>query len=215
MHIQQTITPAYIVPTLRLFFIVLAGSIVTLALFVLMAKLIEQDDISVVPVVTPTIGPIVYEAQEEDTRIKTPVKPREETPPPPSVPKAVNPEPQETPNVEWQAPSVGSPSLQINSALGSGMRDQSARPVVQVEPTYPPEAARDGTEGWVRLSFTIDETGNVMDIEIIEAQPKRVFNRAARQALGRWKYQPKVVDGKPQAQPGMQVLLSFNLNSQG
>ena len=49
------------------------------------------------------------------------------------------------------------------------------------------------------------------DIEVIEAEPKRVFDREARRALRKWKYKPKIVDGKPVKQPGMFVQLDFKL----
>jgi protein TonB len=61
------------------------------------------------------------------------------------------------------------------------------------------------------LRFSIDEVGGVTDIEIIEAQPKRVFNRAAKRALKRWKYKPKVVDGKTIKQTGLTVQLDFSM----
>ena len=79
-------------------------------------------------------------------------------------------------------------------------------------PKYPTQAARDGKEGWVQLSFTIDELGGVTDVEVIDAEPKRIFDREAKRALRKWKYRPKIIDGKPQKQPGLQVQLDFKLN---
>ena len=90
-------------------------------------------------------------------------------------------------------------------------RDGEATPIVRIDPKYPPQAARDGREGWVRLSFTINEVGGVDDIEVIEAEPKRVFDREARRALRKWKYKPKIVDGKAVKQTNMFVQLDFKL----
>jgi protein TonB len=95
---------------------------------------------------------------------------------------------------------------------GAFGRDGDATPIVRIEPKYPAQAARDGREGWVQLSFTIDELGGVTDIKVLAAEPKRLFDREAKRALRKWKYRPKVVDGKPQRQSGMQVQLEFNLD---
>jgi protein TonB len=91
------------------------------------------------------------------------------------------------------------------------MRDGDATPIVRIDPKYPPEAARDGKEGWVDLSFTINEVGGVEDVEVLEADPKRIFDREAKRALRKWKYRPKVVDGIAQRQPGLRVRLEFSL----
>ena len=53
----------------------------------------------------------------------------------------------------------------------------------------------DGTEGWVKLEFTITETGTVKDPRVIDSQPPRIFNREAIRAILKWKFKPRVVDG--------------------
>jgi protein TonB len=99
--------------------------------------------------------------------------------------------------------------------LGNMMtRDGDATPIVRIEPQYPIAAARDGKEGWVQLSFSIDELGGVVDIEVIDAEPKRLFDREAKRALSKWKYKSKIVDGKPIKQTGLQVQLDFKLNQE-
>jgi protein TonB len=72
-------------------------------------------------------------------------------------------------------------------------------------------AQRNGTEGWVKLSFSINVVGGVEDVVVIEAEPKRVFNREAKRALKRWKYKAKIVDGKPVRQTGLTVQLDFSM----
>ncbi|MBZ9610269.1 energy transducer TonB [Rheinheimera maricola] len=91
--------------------------------------------------------------------------------------------------------------------------DRGATPLVRVEPRYPIAAARDGITGWVQLSFTIDKTGAVTQVEVLSAEPANVFNREAIRALKRWKYQPKIVNGEAINQPNMQVQLDFSLQA--
>jgi protein TonB len=86
-----------------------------------------------------------------------------------------------------------------------------ATPQFRVDPAYPPQASRDGVEGWVKLGFTVSASGTVTDISVIDAKPSKVFNREARRALKKWKYKPKLVDGKPVAQYNMVVVLDFKL----
>ena len=96
----------------------------------------------------------------------------------------------------------------------TGPTDRGATPIVRINPKYPPDAARDGVNGWVKLRFTINEVGQVVDVEVIEAQPKRIFDREAVRALKGWKYQPQIENGVAVKQTGMQVQLDFNLDTE-
>jgi protein TonB len=138
-------------------------------------------------------------------------------PPPKTPPKPQAPEPDTSNNTGGL--TFNMPGLQLAganagiSAPGAGFgRDGDATPIVRIEPKYPIQAARDGKEGWVKLSFTINEIGGVEDVKVIEAQPKRVFDKEARRALRKWKYKPKVVDGKALKQPGLTVQLDFKMD---
>lgn len=100
--------------------------------------------------------------------------------------------------------------------LGNMMtRDGDATPIVRIEPQYPIAAARDGKEGWVQLSFTINKLGGVEDVKVIKSKPKRVFDKEARRALKKWKYKPRIIDGKAQRVPGQTVQLDFSLEKGG
>ncbi|WP_341503574.1 TonB family protein [Gallaecimonas sp. GXIMD4217] len=158
---------------------------------------------------------------EDDPQRKTRQIPKKPPPPkqPPKPMKAIPDEPSkpqqqmqqlDLPKLDLAArgsgPGIGAPS--IGQGLGG---DGEATPIFRIDPKYPVEAARDGREGWVLLQFTINEVGGVEDISVIDAEPKRLFDREARRALKKWKYKPKIVDGKPVKQPGMKVTLDFNL----
>ena len=94
---------------------------------------------------------------------------------------------------------------------GGGSSDGDALPLVRIEPVYPRRAAMEGKEGWVTLSFDITRTGAVTNVKVRDSKPKRIFNSAARRALLKWKYKPKMVEGKPVNQVGKYVRLDFKL----
>jgi protein TonB len=194
---------------------ILLGASVAFALFVVMAKLVENTgEAGEKPPPPPVIDIVMAEPDDEaNTRIRTPPPP----PPPPQEPpkvEMVEPDAAEANNdgFSLSIPSVDTGGVGVSiGGIGDMMRDGDATPVVRIDPKYPPEAARDGTEGWVLLSFTIDTLGGVIDVEVLDADPKRVFDREAKRALRKWKYRPKVVDGVAQEQPGLQVRLDFTL----
>ena len=66
-----------------------------------------------------------------------------------------------------------------------------------VPPSYPPEAYRSRQQGWVEVAFTITTDGKVADAKVADSQPKRVFDQAALEAVRRWTFKPRMVDGKP------------------
>ena len=199
----------------RLIVSVLLGATVTFALFVLMAKLIanSQRPADEVPP-TPVID-IVMDEPDNSTEVRQRVPPP--PPPPPQQPPKMEPqEPEDSEpdagavNFNMPGVDIGGASIDIGSP-GAMQRDGEATPIFRSEPRYPSEASRDGKEGWVLLSFTINEVGGVEDVTVIEAQPKRIFNREAKRALRKWKYKAKIVEGKPVKQFNMKVRLDFNL----
>lgn len=96
--------------------------------------------------------------------------------------------------------------------LGGAMADRSALPLVRVEPQYPPQAAKRGLEGWVQLRFTITTGGTVADVVVVKSS-NPVFDRAAADAVKKWKYEPQMQAGKPVETPGVDVVLRFKMES--
>ncbi|RME35089.1 MAG: energy transducer TonB [Gammaproteobacteria bacterium] len=83
---------------------------------------------------------------------------------------------------------------------------ETAVPTYRVPPVYPPRALRAGIEGSVTVEFTITPEGEVADPEIVKADPPKIFDRAVLRAIRKWKFQPKIVDGKPVARRAVQVI---------
>jgi protein TonB len=194
----------------RLLLSLVVGAVITFFLYVLMAFLIGGDD-------------TFTNAKKEQIVIEinsTPPESKAQTRVPPEPPKAPVAEPESTDtggSIGFNLPSVdvGGASTGLGDPSSAMMRDGDATPIVRIEPKYPVQAARDGLQGWVKMRFTILEDGSVGDVTVVDAEPKRVFDREAIRALKRWKYSPKVVDGKAVQQPGIMVQLDFSLDQSG
>lgn len=66
-----------------------------------------------------------------------------------------------------------------------------------VEPVYP-RAARDaGTSGWVDLEFIVRPDGTISNARVVNSAPAEIFDRAALDAIAKWRFEPVVRDGKP------------------
>ncbi|HEY0916092.1 MAG TPA: energy transducer TonB [Solimonas sp.] len=141
--------------------------------------------------------------------------------PPPEMPDR----PEAPPEVPMQTTQIQGPtntnvainmrlenSTQVKSSFGLSSTDGEYLPIVKVAPMYPARAQSQGIEGWVLLSFTVTEAGGVADPKVIESQPPGVFDEAARKAVLKFKYKPRVESGKPIAVPNVQHLIRFELD---
>jgi protein TonB len=64
-------------------------------------------------------------------------------------------------------------------------------PVSRIDPEFPREAISAGADsGKVKAKMTIDASGEVTRVEIIEANPRRLFDRAVVKTLSQWKFAP-------------------------
>jgi protein TonB len=86
-----------------------------------------------------------------------------------------------------------------------------AVPMFRVQPIYPPRAAASNTEGWVLVQFDINASGAVTNVVALESEPGATFDKAATDAVSRWRYNPSIVNGQAVERIGVQTLLRFNL----
>jgi protein TonB len=94
--------------------------------------------------------------------------------------------------------SVDMPEIDIDIDVGGGISlARELTPLVRFPPDYPSAAINNRIEGYVLLRFTVTETGAVADPEVLRSEPPGIFDRAARRAVLRWKYQPQLANGEP------------------
>ena len=198
----------------KLLSVLSTSAIITFALFVCMQKLISNDEIVRSELKDYTIIDFIQNIEEKPVIERIRIKPKPlPQPKPEQVVKIIENDPDIGIDPTPQIPGFGNPVIKNNFVPTFTKQGGDARPIVRIEPKYPSQAARDGIEGWVKLSFTITPSGSVNNIQVLDANPKRTFNQAARRALAKWKYKPNIQAGKAQAQDGMMVMLDFTLAS--
>ena len=108
--------------------------------------------------------------------------------------------PSSIPGVPYTGDYLKSPPAQPVTGSGDALSVPDIitdiTPTVRIEPQYPQRALRAGIEGTVTVEFTIAVDGSIKDIEIVNADPPKIFDNEVLKALKRWKFPPQTVAGK-------------------
>ncbi len=199
----------------------LLGGPVTFSLFLLMAHLVSQPA-KLGESSESTVIDFSRRTSTSQAQTRTRSLPKK-----PPAPEKAPDIPKMSMNVKMDAPApkmaMNVPALSTSLSLGDGpylggstgggqaSGDRSVMPLVRIEPQYPRKAAMRGIEGYVRVKFDVNTAGGVENLQILEARPPRIFDQATKRAVLKWKYQPKLVDGKPVPRKGLLVELPFKL----
>jgi len=190
----------------------LLGALLTLSLIFLMQWLIAHGSEGSSDAIQGQVIEFVRVREDTEAQTKQRKLPKKETakePPPP-------PDMQLAQNLKPKLPDMTGMAVNLDFGLAGGplgaVSDTDVMPLVRIEPQYPSRALSRGIEGWVLLEFTISAAGTVTDVVIVDADPPGIFNRAAKRAVSRWKYKPMILDGNAVPRPGIQVVLSFELD---
>ncbi|MGH8496848.1 MAG: energy transducer TonB [Gammaproteobacteria bacterium] len=187
---------------------VIAGLAVALALFLLMHTLIGGGQEIAKPEDSGKVVNFIRIREEQMTQTKDRRKPPEpeepEEPPPPPKLAMQTPEQApttpldiETPNLDIAIGAGGSGPYIGSWQAGDASAEGDVVPIVKINPQWPREALVKGIEGFVELEFTIQPDGTVADVEVLNAEPRRLFVRDAIRAVLKWKFKPRIVDGQP------------------
>jgi len=187
---------------------------ITLGLFYFMQALIAtgadlDQRVTVVKIVDATMPEIELEVIEE---IDKPEPIEDDTEVVEEVPdRQVNLSDGPSLNIERASIDLDT-GLQLSNASISAT-DGDMLPLVAIAPQYPTRAAQRGIEGWCLVSFTVNGLGNVLEdtIVVVDAEPSTMFDRSSIRAAGRFKFQPRVVDGQGVAVENVQYVFRYEL----
>lgn len=186
---------------------VAAGLSVALLLFLLMHFLISGDKGINKAADQGSVVDFIRVKEDEMTRLKERIPPRKPPPPkdPPPPPKLKVTDTSKPPPVRLD---IATPRVNVPVSTGDGpyigqwsagdpASEGDVIPIVRIDPQWPREALLDGIEGYVIFEITILKDGSVANPRVLEAQPRRMFERNAARAIMKWKFKPRIIDGQP------------------
>lgn len=201
----NTSLQALLVKTLALVTKSILAATMTLLLFITMYQLIKTDGFPTTLAVPKAIPSITMPEDtitifdDEDLPIQTAIiEPPERiamvTDLDPGTSKSIIPS-----TFKWQESKMTLIKPSRNEAM----------PIFRVDAAYPERQLARGIEGFVDLSFDVDEIGATKNIQVIAAEPPRSFDKAAMKAVSRWKYEPRVINGKSVYQSNLTTRIRF------
>lgn len=182
---------------IKTFISLLAACLLTLSLFIGLNWIITNPSGQVGESKRTSIN---WNKPSEDS----PEERRNSPPPPPPKPPEVplttpsplanNPAPAANlaPPIDLDSPNTSfNPNEGFAGSLdGLGVDASTEMPVHRQAPDYPHQAYSRRIEGWVELEFEVDSQGKVIanTIQVINSQPKNIFDRSAIQAIAKWRF---------------------------
>lgn len=187
-----------------------ATLVLNLALFSLLPHLMQTQQEPLVSNITPAIAVVHVSPPKPPQRQQAIKKPAQQVVKKERIAqsKAQAPRPElqlnlmlrpEIPNSLGQVamPEVALASLEpLPTIFDSAALDQPLTALVQSPFIYPLRAKRLGIEGWVRIRLLISKQGDVERVEIVEAQPKNVFEQTVERGVRTWRFTPGTVAGE-------------------
>jgi len=195
-----------------------AAALITFGLFWVMQSLIARGSALDYRRDKRVVLDFVRFKREEKVETKSREKPRrlDRKEPPPQAQMPVTKMAQ-APNK--QALRVDVPPFQPQLALAGGPHlgaapaDSFAVPLVRPAARYPQRAQARGVQGWVHLRFTVTPQGTTKDVKVLDADPQGYFEKAAISAVEKYKYKPRVENGVPVEESGVEIVLSFEMEN--
>lgn len=188
----------------------LGSAVTTVVLFLTMKVLVTGQQYEIADAAQSFAIDFVRVQRDEDVDAKdrAPKRPAQQEPDEPPPPPKMS---------EVSKPNLDSGGVNANFDFDMGGMnlnapvDGDALAIVRVLPRYPSRALSRGIEGWVLLEFTIDEVGVAIEPTVVDSDPPGVFDRAAVNAVRKWKYRPKTEDGRAVKRPGVRQMVSFQI----
>lgn len=161
----------------------------------------KPDPIPEPPARKPAVDNVTKPAASEKPPVATTPSPTKPTSPPVSPPRKT--EPAQPASLPLQLPPTA--PVQPSQAPAPAPAPPVAAPIEPPKPApsllitkvsgatveFPPEAVRAGvTSGYVRARVRIDANGVPADVSIVESRPNRVFDRAVKNTLSLWRFNP-------------------------
>ena len=189
------------------------AALVTVGLFVLMMVLIAeefkpQEKLANASFeINPQVEDIkVIKRETKVDQVKKVITP----PPPPTIERQQAAKPTERiaslegAIPEFEAPKIDRQNFKIQ------VSDRDAQPLVRIPPIMPPRAEK---SGHCKVRFDVSPEGAPFNVTATYCTQK-LFERSSIKSVQKWKYNPKIVDGRSVSRSGVESKISFRLTDE-
>ncbi len=197
-------------PTTRWTSAIFGGIIISVALLWLMQALIHNADKELDTSASTSFLDFVRikPIKKNTIRPEKPIQPK-------VIPKVPDIPPMQESKMELGNPTPISlnikPSLQMDGAkFILAASEGNYLPLVRIAPMYPENARRRGIEGTCIVQFDVNAQGITKNIEILDCSSP-YFHRASINATARFRYQPRIEEGKPVIVTGVKTRFRYKL----
>ncbi len=189
------------------------AAFVTFALFVAMKILISGDFKAQEKLATdsfeinPTVEDIkVVKRTTKIDKVKKVITP----PPPPQIERQQAEKPQEAiASLEGAIPEIDLPKIDRQN-FEIRVSDKDAQPLVRIPPIMPPRAEK---SGHCKVRFDVSPEGQPFNVQTTYCT-QNLFSRATIKSVSKWKYNPKITDGRPVSRTRVETTIRFLLNDE-
>lgn len=189
------------------------AAVLTFALFILMMILIAGEWVPAEKgktqkfEINPTVEDIlVVKRETKIDQVKKVVTP----PPPPQIERQQATQPSEPiASLQGAIPEFEPPRLERES-FKIAVSDRDAQPLVRIPPVMPPRAEK---SGHCKVRFDVSPEGSPYNVDAPFCT-QSLFKRASTKSVEKWKYNPKMQDGRPVARTGVESTIRFRLEDE-
>ena len=192
------------------------AAIFTVGLFLAMRALISKDFVpqdkseTASFEINPQVEDIkVIERETKVDKVKKVITP----PPPPQIERAKADKPTEKiASIEGSIPEFEAPKIDASN-FKIAVSDRDAQPLVRIPPIFPPRFLQGDNSGYCKVRFDVSPEGQPFNVQTTTCT-SRQLESATKKSVQKWKYNPKIVDGRPVARSGVESTIRFDLQDE-
>lgn len=146
---------------------------------------------------------------ERETRVDK-VKKVITPPPPPQIERAKADKPTEKiasiegAIPEFEAPKIDAANFKIT------VSDRDAQPLVRIPPIIPPRFLQGDNSGYCKVRFDVSPEGQPFNVDAYICTTNQLKSSTVK-SVGKWKYNPKIIDGRSVSRTGVETTIRFDL----
>jgi len=179
--------------------------------FLISAEFVPQDKAEVGSFdINPKVEKIEVLEQSvevaEVQRVDTP-------PPPPQIERAQADKPTEKiASLEGAIPTFEAPTID-RTDFKITVSDRDAQPLVRIPPSFPPRFSQGNNSGFCTVRFDVSPEGQPFNVQTVVCTSNQLKSATVK-SVQKWKYNPKMQDGRAVARTGVESKIRFDLQDE-